>query len=283
MMAVEAPKTYTVSCLILGLHVRFTCTDPLLHDVLIAAFGAMVSRAPEAAVDLEYSVHGSGLDAPFSIVRRGCAAMEGCGPSDFLYLLEKDLTIELQKRRAGLFFLHAAALDWQGEVCLLAGDSGRGKSTTTWGLLHRGFAYLSDELSPIDLDSLEVSTYPHALCLKQPPPAYPLPPEALHLGRTIHVPAWALPAETVTGSRPLGAVFVLEYRRELAEPRLFPLTPAEASARLYATALNALSHANHGLEAVVKIAEAVPCFAVWTADLPATCALIRDAAERATS
>jgi hypothetical protein len=55
------------------------------------------------------------------------------------------------------------------------------------------------------------------------------------------------------------------------------MSPAEASARLYLTALNALSHPNRGLDAAIAIAEHVPCFAIDSADLPATCALIRSA------
>ena len=51
------------------------------------------------------------------------------------------------------------------------GKTGAGKSTTAWGLLHHGFSYLSDELAPIDLETLEVLPYRHALCLKRRPPS----------------------------------------------------------------------------------------------------------------
>jgi hypothetical protein len=53
--------------------------------------------------------------------------------------------------------------------------------------------------------------------------------------------------------------------------------PAEAGARIYANALNALAHDDHGLDAVARIAETVPCFSVLSAGLPATCRLIRAA------
>ena len=195
-----------------------------------------------------------------------------------MFLLEKDLTVELQKRRPDLYFLHSAALERKGKACLLAADSGSGKSTTTWGLLHHGFAYLSDELSPVDLDSMRVFPYPHALCLKQvPPPDYPLPAETIDLGRTLHVPVRSLPSETITEPLPLGAVFLVKYCPRLAAPELRAISAAEAGARLYLTALNALSHPNRGLDAAVGIAEHVPCFAIHSAALPATCALIRSA------
>ncbi len=55
---------------------------------------------------------------------------------------------------------------------------------------------------------------------------------------------------------------------------------AEAAARLYVNALNALAHSNRGLDAVVRIAEGVQCFALGAADLQSTCALIRSVMER---
>lgn len=192
-------------------------------------------------------------------------------------MLEKDITVELQKRRPDLYFLHSAALAWNGKACLLAAEAGSGKSTTTWALLHHGFRYLSDELSPVDPDTLEVFPYPHALCLKQPPPHYRLPAETTDLGRTLHVPVCSLPSEAIMEPLPLAAVFLLKYRPDLGGSELRPLGPAEAGARLYLTALNALSHPDHGLDAAVRIAEQARCFAIDSADLPMTCALIRSA------
>jgi len=161
-------------------------------------------------------------------------------------------------------------------VFLLAAESGTGKSTTTWALLHHQFSYMSDELSPVDLDSMQVWPYPHALCLKEPPPKpYPLPAVTIDLGRTLHVPTRALPSATLSSARPLGGLFLLARCPELREPEMRAIGPAEASARLYVTALNPLAHPNHGLDAVVRITQHVPCFAVSAAELSATCALIR--------
>lgn len=57
-------------------------------------------------------------------------------------------------------------------------------------------------------------------------------------------------------------------------PTVRPMQPAEACVRLYANALNALSHSDYGLEAVLRIAERVPCFAVRAGDLETTCAML---------
>src|SRR5262249_10315704 len=148
----------------------------------------------------------------FSLARQGQPAYKG-SEGEILFLLEKDITVELQRRRSDLFFLHSAAVDWRGSACLLAAESGSGKSTTAWGLLLHDFHLLSDELSPIDLGPMEVLPYPHALCLKTPPaPTYRLPAGSLDRGRTIHIPTWSLPSATVSEPRPIGAVFLLTRR-----------------------------------------------------------------------
>ena len=67
------------------------------------------------------------------------------------YMLEKDMAVELQKRRSELLFLHSAAVERGNEACLLAAEAGSGKSTTTWALLHHGFRRtLSDRETAVD-------------------------------------------------------------------------------------------------------------------------------------
>lgn len=279
-----SPQSHSVSLRILGQHIRVVCPDPALREIVTVNFGAMAAPDQCARADLEYRVSTDDAQAPIALTRSGEPALAADAPGDFLYLLEKDITVELQKRRPELFFLHSAAVDWRGGCYLLAAESGSGKSTTTWGLLHHGFRYLSDELSPIDLDSLMVAPYPHALCLKQSPaPDYRLPDSAMRLGRTIHVPAQALPSAFVTGPRPLRGVLLVKHCPDVRQPVMHSISAAEAGARLYVAALNALAHANRGLDAAIRIAERVPCFAVATGDLAMTCAVIRSRIEALTS
>jgi hypothetical protein len=202
------------------------------------------------------------------------------GLDELVYSLEKDLTIELQRRRPDLFFVHAATLERHGTAVVLAGDSGSGKSTTAWALLHHGFRYLSDELACIEPDTLRVFAYPHAVCLKRAPPEpYTLPAATLHLGRTRHVPTTALPSPLANEPLPLGAVFLIRRDPHLVSTQLHRLGAAEASARIYITALNALAHPDRGLGIALQIAKRVPCFALGTAGLGESCEIVRAAIE----
>jgi hypothetical protein len=258
---------------VVGCRVRVRCLDPRAEVLVRAAYGALACDAPGA--DLTYAIgahepQGSCLHAPDH-------AVVAPDDSELLMHLETELSIEVQKRRPELFFLHAAALGQNGRAVLLVGSSGAGKSTAAWGLALAGFGYLSDELAPLDPETLEVATYPRALCLKADPPGHPLPPCTLRTARTRHVPPDALPGGVAGGPRPVHAIFFVDHRAGTPEPSVAPVTKGEAAARLLANALNPLAHPAAGLDAATHIASAVPAFRLHTASLPATAALVTSA------
>lgn len=257
---------------LLGETIGFDCDDPALRALLCANYpGPAGDHSGPCAI--RYAVTTG--DAPsFVLAREGRPPLVGDGADEFVFIIEKDLTVELQRRRPDLLFLHSAALERRGGAYLFAGASGVGKSTTAWALLHHGFGYLSDELAPIDLAAMRVEPYPHALCLKRVPAHYPLPRDALDLGTAIYIPPRSLPGGAIHEPAPLAAVFVLSDRHDAATPPLRELGRAEAIARLYPHALNALAHDNLGFDAIGRLVESVPCFLLRSGDVRATCALI---------
>jgi hypothetical protein len=191
---------------------------------------------------------------------------------DLLYLLDKQITLDLQAARRDLLFIHGGAVTAaDGRVIVLTASSGSGKSTLTWALQQHGFGYLSDELAPIDPRTLEVHAYPHALCLKKhPPKPYTLPPETLTTSRSLHVP---LAASGLTGQ--LAAVLFVDHRHPSNHPILTPLNAARAALRLYPNTLNPLAHANDGLDAVADITRQIPCYELNTTNLQSACEAVR--------
>jgi hypothetical protein len=252
------------------------CIDPgsaAVGDLIAGNLGAFAIGETQTAPDLAYGITGRG---PYAVHRQGRATVAAAeNRSALLYEVEKDIVLELQRRSAELFFFHSGAIAWKGRASLFVAESGSGKSTTTWALLHDGYDYLSDEIAPIALDTLHVHPYPHAVCLKRAPPdSYPLPAATMRLDWSLHVPTSALPADVMSAPCPLDAIFLLRYDPRARTPSLRPLSAAEAAARLFVNALNALAHPNMGLDAVLRIASHGRCFALTTARLPETCELV---------
>jgi len=258
-------------------RVRISCDDSALCDFLSRNFEGFEAWDLSEEADLTYVIEGDPASSTFVLSTPRRPALNTSDPGKLLFSLEKSLTADLQRARSDLLFLHAAALERNGLAYLLVGESGSGKSTTAWGLLRHGFAYLSDELSPIDLGSLRVFRYPHAISFKRPPPVgYELPHKGVaDFGRTMRLPVTGISAAVSSGPCPLGAVLFVRYSADLTQPALLSVSAGEATARLYLSTLNALSHPSNGLDAVMRIVRAVPCFQLeTTADLKATCELI---------
>lgn len=191
--------------------------------------------------------------------------------ADFIFYFEKELTLALEKARADLFFIHGAVLHRNGKTIGLIAPSGNGKSTTAWALLHHGFDYLSDELIPVELETMTVMPYPHALCVKKDPPApYSLPDGALRLGWTIQVPTRTLPAPVHKTPVQLTHLLFVRYDPAASAPSLTPVPTGQAALHIYTNGLNQLAHQNGGLPAAARIAERTQAFNLVTADLEAS-------------
>lgn len=252
---------------VLGCRVRVESASRAAALALEAGYGAFSIAQAAVFAPLCYRVEADG--SGFVLIRDG-VSQPARGIAELLYLFDKDLTFELQRLRPELYFLHAGVVARDGRALVCAAGSGGGKSTFVWALLHHGFRYLSDELAPVALASLEVQPYPHALCLKrEPPEPYVLPHATLRTPERLHVPVAALPGGSLDPAR-IAAVLVIE-RRGTPGAALRRLSAAEAAARLYAVALNPLAHRHEGLEAVAAIARAIPCFTIDSTCLESAC------------
>lgn len=268
-------KSVVLHLSVFGRHVAVVCTNDLVYSILFTCYGHLTVE-PSDSPEVSYTV-GQQQDRHDFFISRVGASIVATTVSDFIFIFEKDLTIELQHQRPDLYFIHAAAVESDGRSAILTAASGTGKSTTTYGLLHQGFRYLSDELAPIDLKAMTVHPYPHALCLKsEPPDPYVLPAETLRTEATLHVPVTALPASACTTPVKLGAVFFLD-RDGQGDTTVLRIDSGEAAARLYANALNNLAHGGEGLDAAIQLTSRVPCFRLHMTDLSGAGAVIRSA------
>ena len=227
-----------------------------------AAFGGM-SRVSPAGAALERDFDVTRTSSGYQVATRAAGVSTFPDADTLLFHIDKDITIWLQLERRDLFFIHAAAVARGSQVTVLTAPSGTGKSTFVFSLVEKGLEYLSDELAPVDLGTLAVEPYPHALCLKSPlPEPYALPSNTVRCGRRYHVPL----AGPVHQVRTLaGLVFVRRDEERFQELR--PISAASAAARLMSNALNPLAHPGDGLDVAVMLSQAVPCFELDILDL----------------
>ena len=271
---------YTLRLRVLDCTIRVDCEESETRALLTATYGHMKDDA--AGVDLHYTVDRDRTRGLYRINRAGGELQAVPDDGRFLALFDKDVTVELQKLRPDLYFVHAAVLTAEDRAFMLAARPGGGKSTLCWALSHRGFPYLSDELGPVDVETLRVHRFTRAITLKTKPPAsYPLPVTTLRSSRGWHFAAEDVPGGVGESLTRLAAVFFLRYEADARAPSVRRITAAEAAARLYANTLNALAHAADGLDAAIRITRAIACFELVTADLTATCTLVTATLEEA--
>jgi hypothetical protein len=262
---------------VFGCGVEVDCRDAEAFELLAANYGQMQS-VKSGPLELKYTIARPAKSFSIAVSQQQPLLAKDAG--EFLFLFEKDLTIRLQKLRRDLYFLHAGALGFCGQAFLLVAASGQGKSTTAWALLHHGFQYLSDELAAFELDSLKVQPYPHAICLKQNPPApYFLPDQAVRASSTLHIPISLLPDSSAAEPMPVMAIFFLDYSPGRKVPSIRDLSSGESAARLFVHALNPLAHAEDGLAGAARIAQSIRSFHLTSGQLARTCELIANTLE----
>jgi hypothetical protein len=252
------------------------CESDEIAGAIRAAFSGLIAptRSPAANSPLVYRVrHRSARGYDILTSAGDTASVDDV--AGLLFHLDKHLTIALQRLRSDLFFVHAAVVGMGGRAAVLAAPPGTGKSTLTLALQESGFAYLSDELAPIDMRTMTVYPYSHALCLKSRPPApYRLPPGTFDAGQRLHVPVEMLSGPTVKEPIPVAAVGFIQ-RVNAPPPALAWISSARAATRLMASVLNPLAHQGGGLDAALSISQAVPCFELESSDLERACAALR--------
>lgn len=265
-----------------GVVVNVCCDDAALARSIQSVFGGLPSANADLAPKLRYAISRDPRSDSITVSESRGAQLTAASLAELLFALDKDVTLELQRIRTDLFFVHAGVVARDGSAWAISAPSGTGKSTTVWALVRGGLQYLSDELAPIEFSEsdVRVHSYARALNLKQEPTApYDLPTSAIRLAHCIYVPMGSVPSGTPTALTLRGILFL---RRDRARqmPQIEALTPAQAAVHLYANALNPLAHAHMGLDMAIRIAERIPCLEIELGSLAASVDAIQRCMQR---
>lgn len=263
-----SPPLQEIDLRILGQPVRISTDDQSVAGTISACYSAFLRPIQNFDSTLIKITIRKGHPTFQWSVAHGNSRAVCSGLADLIYVVEKTLTIELQRHRPELFFLHAAVVSAKGRCVVIAGESGAGKSTLCWDLCNAGFKYLSDELAPVNLDTMQVEAYPHAICLKRITEHMPaLPGETIRTGSTMHIPVEAIPGGFERTPSDIDAIIFLKHSDGDTVPRLAEMAKSEAAARFYANGLNQLAHERDGLKAAARLAATGSCFTLARGNL----------------
>lgn len=140
--------------------------------------------------------------------------------------VEYRLVNEAIRRAAGQWVLHAGAVAAPRGTCLVIGEAGAGKTSLTLWLWASGFGLVTDDLCPLDRDSLAPEVFPRALHMDgeySPRLLQKIPP------RPLSYPADYYPFPATSGEKPppVSDLIVLE-RGPDPDGELLPLGRSEA-------------------------------------------------------
>jgi HprK-related kinase A len=217
--------------------------------------------------------------ALFAVEGDGRRLFDDCGANEVLAHLEWAVNWRVAARYAGFLQFHAAALAYNGRTTLLVGPSGSGKSTLTAALLTRGWTYLTDECALVDPQTLAVTPYPKALCIKS---------GSFTAVRELGLPLWrrrhhakafkgpigyvdptAVGAHIAANPYPVGHIVLLHYDPR-AEIDLQPLPRAAAVLALLRNTFNPQAHEPNLVAHLARLARNASCHRLDAADAAAT-------------
>lgn len=183
----------------------------------------------------------------------------------------RDLNLLATTRTSGAVLLHAGAVEFDGRVVVVTGESGRGKSTLTAALVRAGGAYLTDELVIIDPEDLWVRPYPKPLDLDPTSlELLELPPDDGFVVAKRHVAPSELGEISLGGT--LAGVFVLGPDRMTIEE----FGPVRGVTELLPNVF-AVTHDSPGSMAMLaRISNSVPLIGIGRDTLHGTADLLMD-------
>ena len=212
-------------------------------------------------------VRAEGARGPVSIHHDHRLCYRGTSGAEAARTLMEVTSLSLAERSRGGLLFHAAAVGWEGDVVLLPGRAGAGKTTLAAWLVGKGWRYLGDELAYVPHGSHAVQGLGRPLNIKRSGRGTFGRLTGL---RTAAADSLTSPvAKLVRVSQPAPArtrsdlsVIVFPRFRPDGDAQTAPLSPAAAGLRLMENLLNARNLPGHGFAAVADLARRIRAFEV---------------------
>jgi hypothetical protein len=157
--------------------------------------------------------------------------------------------------RPDLLWIHAGAVHREGRAVMLAGASGRGKSPLVTSLCARGWAYLSDEIVPLDPHTGRILPFPLAPRLRKNLANASAPLQASAGKARVQ-----LPPESISHRTAILAALLFPYYRPDAKAEALHCPPAAAVLELMQNSMKEAPGQDAEIRAFGALVARVPCF-----------------------
>lgn len=211
---------------------------------------------------------------------------------EVLPYVEWSVNWELARVMPRFLQLHASSMEVAGAGVIFPGASGSGKSTLTTGLLTRGWHYLCDEFALLHTGTLELHPFPRAICIKKP--SFPVV-ESLGIrlrgsrhyhkgtkGDVVFLKTADVDGTAVGGICPVRQVIFPKYVQG-AEPKLTPISRAEAAFDLHHVCFNLFGCGTPGVNVLTRMIRNAECHRLVSGKIGKTCDLLERFMERSTA
>lgn len=195
-------------------------------------------------------------DATFHVPIAGEESVRGGSLADALRCVAHHAARMLREASPELVWLHAGAAARGQRAVLVVGASGSGKSSLVVGLGEEGWAYLSDELVPLEPGTLCAVPFPLAPAVRTGP-AHVLPPDEV-----TRLPKWTpeLAASTVCREAvPINALVLPTYAPDVPAD-LVRCSVGVAAIELLRGCSSLHNTPGRTVASVSRLAERVPAF-----------------------
>jgi hypothetical protein len=174
----------------------------------------------------------------------------------FIKHVFSELRLKFINHHSSLLWFHAGAAAHHGRAVLILGPRGRGKSTIVTRLCADGWAYLSDDITPVDPGSDRAVPFPIAPAVREDP-GREMPLESLLDVRKTDVD---LRSEAVCREATPVAALVFPAFSQSARSELTRCSPATAALELLRNCLNFMVHQEIALSYFCDLVQRVPAF-----------------------
>ena len=163
--------------------------------------------------------------------------------------------------RPDLLWLHAAGVAKDGRAIIITGPSGSGKSTLASRLIATGFAYIADDVLPVDPRARTVHPFPVAPVVRRAASEYLIASHARRLGKE---DVLVKPAQVASG--PLSIAAIVVPRFSPGPSRMQRMPAGRAAIEVLQQCCNFGCHREAAVRAMGALAEAVPAWTLSFAD-----------------